>query len=358
MLSADLHKRLGAFHLDASFSAEPGETLVLVGESGAGKSTILNLLAGLMDPDRGRVALDDTVLYDSERRLSTPAHLRPVGFVFQEYALFPHLSVFENVAFGLRAQRLPDAAVVRSARAVLDQVGIADLAARRPQELSGGQRQRVALARALTVEPRVLLLDEPLAALDLQTRAQVRAELRRRLADLPCITILVTHSPHEALLFGDRIAVVDGGRIVQLGPRDELLRHPRTDYVAQLMGLNFLQGRVVSKEAGGLAVVETGNGLMRVAGPLDEEREVFLVIDPREITLHLTPPSGSAQNVFSGPIVEMVPEPPFGDRVRVVLGTTPPVVAEVTARAVDDLGLREGSHVHASVKATAPRTFR
>lgn len=357
MLLADLDKRLGVFHLDASLSAEPGRTLVLVGESGSGKSTVLNLLAGLTDPDRGRIALGNDVWFDGERHLRTPAHMRPVGFVFQDYALFPHLSVFENVAFGLRAQRVPNAAVLRRVKAVLDQVGIADLGARRPTALSGGQRQRVALARALAVEPQLLLLDEPLAALDLQTRAQVRAELRRRLAELPCITVFVTHSPYEALLFGDEIAVLDRGSIVQIGPRDELLRHPRTDYVAQLMGLNFYQGSVVAKEAGGIAVVETDGGSLRVAGPLEEEH-VFLVVDPREVTLHVTPPSGSAQNVFTGPITEMVPEPPFGDRVRVVLGTSPPMVAEVTASAVGALGLREGLWVHASVKATAPRTFR
>ncbi|MGH2403342.1 MAG: sulfate/molybdate ABC transporter ATP-binding protein [bacterium] len=356
MLSALLDKRLGSFHLDVTFSATPGRTLVLVGESGSGKSTILHVLAGLLDPDRGRVVLDDVVLFDSERGVALPAHLRPVGFVFQDYALFPHLSVFENVAFGLRAQNLPHAHVERHARAVLDQVGIADLAARKSRALSGGQRQRVALARALAVEPRLLLLDEPLAALDLQTRAQVRAELRRRLSDLTCATIFVTHSPYEALLFGDQIAVVESGRIVQIGPRDELLRHPRTAYVAQLMGLNFLHGKVVSNEAGGITVVETEGARVLVAGPLDEE-QVFLVVDPREITLHLTPPSGSAQNVFAGPIVEMVPEPPFGDRVRVLLGTRPPIVAEVTARAIDALGLREGTTVYASVKATAPRAF-
>jgi molybdate transport system ATP-binding protein len=206
------------------------------------------------------------------------------------------------------------------------------------------------------VEPRLLLLDEPLAALDLQTREQIQGELRRRLADLTCITLLVTHSPHEALLFGDQIADLERGRIVQTGARDDLLRHPQTSYVAQLMGLNFLQGRITARETGGIVVVETGGGLVRVAGPLEED-QVCLIIDPREITLHLAPPSGSAQNVFTGPIVEMVPEPPFGDRVRVVLGTRPPIVAEVTARAAGSLALREGIVVHASVKATAPRSF-
>jgi molybdate transport system ATP-binding protein len=354
MLSVDVRVRLGAFALDAAFSASPGETLVLVGENGSGKSTILNVLAGLIDPDDGRIVLDDRVWFDRGRRV--PPHERPVGFVFQDYALFPHLSVFENVAFGMRALHIADALVSRRVDGILGQMDIAALAARRPHELSGGQRQRVALARALIVEPRLLLLDEPLAALDLQTRAQVRTELRRRLTGLTCVTIFVTHSPDEALLFGDRIAVVDAGRIVQIGARDDLLRHPRTAYVAQLMGLNLVHGRVVAREPGGIAVVDSHNGRMRIAGPVEED-EVFLVIDPREVTLHTTPPTGSAQNVFAGPIVELVPEPPFGDRVRVVLGTNPPIVAEVTARAVETMALRDGAMVYASVKATAPRTF-
>jgi molybdate transport system ATP-binding protein len=356
MLNADLEARLGAFHLDVAFSAEPGQTLVLVGESGSGKTTILNLLAGLLKPDRGRVVLDDVVFTDSARDLEIPAHLRPIGFVFQDYALFPHLTVLENVAFALRAQRVKDSEAERRARTMLAQIGIEELAERRPASLSGGQRQRVAVARALAAAPRLLLLDEPLAALDLNTRAQVRTELRRRLAALPCITIFVTHSPHEALLFGDRIAVVDGGRIAQIGSRDDLLRRPRTEYVAQLMGLNLLTGRVIAREAGGIALIDVDGAQVQIAGPVAGDA-VNLVVDPREVTLHLEPPSGSARNVFAGAIVEMVPEPPFGDRVRVVLDTSPPLVAEVTARSLDAMGLKEGGRVYASMKATAPRAF-
>jgi molybdate transport system ATP-binding protein len=356
MLSAQMQKQLGTFSMTAALQADAGSTLVLVGESGAGKSTILNMLAGLLTPDDGRIVLDGEVLFDRSQRLVVPAFARPIGFVFQDYALFPHLSVFENVAFGIRAQHLSDSVARARTQAVLDQVGIAGLAARKPHALSGGQRQRVALARALAVEPRLLLLDEPLAALDQQTRAQVRTELRRSLTALTCVTILVTHSPLEALLFGDHIAVLEDGRIVQAGPREELLRHPRSGYVAGLMGLNFFHGRVVSRGAGGVTVVETPQGHLRVAGPLEPD-DVFLVVDPREITLHVTPPSSSAQNVFQGPVVELVPEPPFGDRVRVGLGTRPPLVAEVTRHAVETLGLREGTRVYASVKATAARAY-
>jgi molybdate transport system ATP-binding protein len=356
MLSAALATRLGDFSLDVSLRAEGGKTLVLVGESGAGKSTILNLLAGLADPDRGQITLDGTILFDHERRVRVPAGRRPTGMVFQDYALFPHLSVFENVAFGLRAQGLPDRVVRPRVTAVLEQMAAADLAARSAARLSGGQQQRVAVARALVLEPRLLLLDEPLAALDLQTRAQVRAELRRWLAGLTCVTLFVTHSPFEALLFGDRIAVVENGRIAQQGSREELLRHPRTEYVARLMGLNFFQGRVAGRESGGITVIDLAEGRMRVAGSL-EGGQAILVVDPREVTLHTTLPSSSAQNVFAGPIAEMVPEPPFGDRVRVVLGTTPPLVAEVTAHAVASLDLQEGQMVYATVKATAPHAY-
>jgi molybdate transport system ATP-binding protein len=356
MLSAQMEKRLGAFHVKAALQAEAGKTLVLVGESGSGKSTILNLLAGLLEPDDGRITLNGEVLFDRAERIGVPAFARPIGFVFQEYALFPHLTVFENVSFGMRAQRWPDAVVRTRTQALLEQVGLAGFASRKPHALSGGQRQRVALARALAVEPQLLLLDEPLAALDVQTRAQVRTELRRSLAALTCVTIFVTHSPLEALLFGDRIAVLEAGQVVQTGTREDLLRHPRSGYVAGLMGLNFFYGRVVSRDAGGVAVVETPEGRVRVAGTIAGD-QVFLVVDPREITLHLGPPDGSTQNVFSGPVVELVPEPPFGDRVRVGLGTRPPLVAGVTRHAAETLGLREGMTVYASVKATAARAY-
>jgi molybdate transport system ATP-binding protein len=356
VLNAHVEKALGPLSVDADLRVDAGETLVLVGENGSGKTTILHMLAGLLDPDGGRIELDGEVLFDRAQGRSVAAFARPIGFVFQDYALFPHLSVFENVAFAMRAQHLSDSATRARTQTVLDQVGIARLAARKPLTLSGGESQRVALARALAAEPRLLLLDEPLAALDQQTRAQVRTELRRRLEALTCATILVTHNPLEALLFGDRIAVLEHGRIVQTGRGEDLLRHPRSGYVAGLMGLNFFHGRVVAREAGGLVIVDTPQGPLRVAGPMERD-DVFLVVDPREITLHLAPPSGSAQNVFPGPIVELVPEPPFGDRVRVGLGTKPPLVAEVTRHAVETLGLREGTTVYASVKATAARAY-
>ncbi|HXI20489.1 MAG TPA: TOBE domain-containing protein, partial [Gemmatimonadales bacterium] len=223
--------------------------------------------------------------------------------------------------------------------------------------LSGGQQQRVALARALAGEPRMLLLDEPLAALDLATRQRVRSELRRLLSELGVVTVFVTHSPLEAMLFGDRIAVLERGRLAQLGARDELLRRPRSAYVAQFMGLNLLHGRVEERRPDGAVRIRTDDGTVTVA-EADDAEESFIAVSPREITLYRTPPDASAQNLYRGPVLELLPEPPLGERVRVVLDTHPRLVAEVTHRAVERMGLAEGQVVFASFKATGAVAYR
>jgi molybdate transport system ATP-binding protein len=275
----------------------------------------------------------------------------------QDYALFPHLSVAESVAFGLRARGLPHRETRTRVARTLERFGLAAVAARRPAQLSGGQQQRAALARALVLEPTLLLLDEPLAALDLATRRAVRGELKRLLEDLPCVTLFVTHSPMEALVFGDRIAVLEEGRITQEGDREELLRHPRSGYVAELMGLNLIRGRVTAREPGGMATLETAGGVITVVDPGDGD-DLLLVVDPREVTLHLEPPGGSARNHLRGTIVEIVPQPPLGDRLRVVLDTHPPLVAEITPRAASELGLKPGLTVIAAFKAAGVRAYR
>ncbi len=356
MLEAELTKQLRDFRLAVSFAAEEGSTLVLVGESGAGKSTILNMLAGLLHADMGRIVLDGVTLYSGEQRIAIPADQRPIGYMFQDYALFPHLSVFDNVAFGLHARGEVDRGIRPRVLEALDQLGIAPLAKSRPTRLSGGQQQRVALARALVLEPRLLLLDEPLSALDLATRQQVRTELRRILAGLSCTTLFVTHSPFEAMVFGEQIAVVERGRIAQIGRREDLLRHPRSPYVAGLMGVNLFRGRVAARDSTGLARVETADGVLKVIADA-RMNEIFVAVDPTEVTIHTTPPVGSAQNVFAGRIVELVPEPPFGERIRVVLDTKPPLVAQITARAMQSLNLREAMDVYASFKATAVNVY-
>ena len=356
MLRADVVKVLGDFRLEADLRLDAGETLVLVGESGAGKTTLLNLLAGLADPDSGRIEIGGRTYFDSAGAVSVPACERNVGYVFQDYALFPHLSVADNVAFGLRAQGRSRRDVQRPVAATLERLGIGALATARPASLSGGQQQRVALARALVLEAELLLLDEPLAALDLQTRREIRIELSDIVAAAPGVTVFVTHSPFEAMAFGERIAVVENGRVVQLGSRDDLLRHPRTRYVAELMGLNFFHGTVVSAKDG-VAEVRTAHGALHVVD-VGAGEEVFVAVDPRSITLHTEAPRATAQNLFAGVISEMVPEPPFGESVRVILASEPPLVAEITEHAARTMALQPGMRVYASFKAFAARAYR
>jgi molybdate transport system ATP-binding protein len=357
VLRALLVKRLGSFQLETELEIERGATLVLVGESGAGKTTVLRLLAGLDDPDRGAIEVEGGTWFDAATGASRPAWRRDVGYVPQDYALFPHLSVYENVAFGLRARGLSGHWVRARVTEALGRLQISDLERRPPDQLSGGQRQRVALARALVTEPRLLLLDEPLSALDLQARRAMRTELRRLLAELPCATVYVTHAPLEATAFGDRIVVLEEGRTSQSGTREDLLRHPKSAYIAEFMGMNLFHGRIGYRDFSGFAEVQTPERTLSVVDPGGDD-EVFVAVGPREITLHLEPPTGSAQNVFQGPVEEVVPEPPFGERVRVSLATRPPLVAEVTRHSAETLELKPGKPVYASFKATAVVTYR
>ena len=242
-LEVALSLQVPGFDLDVSWSAGGG-VAVLFGPSGAGKTLTLQCLAGLIPPNAGRIVVDGHVLFDSASGVNVPAQARRVGYVFQGYALFPHLSVAENVGFGLRDR--PRAERAARTAEVLERLGLADLAARRPRELSGGQRQRVALGRALAIDPALLLPDEPLSALDAPLRRALRDELRALLTDLGTAAVLVTHDFTEAYRLGDRIVVYDAGRVVQSAPRSELLWQPASESVARIMGIrNVLRGTVV-----------------------------------------------------------------------------------------------------------------
>ena len=355
MLRARLASRRGEFALAAELSAEPGTTLVLVGPNGSGKSTVLRMLAGLDRPDSGEIHLDGETWGDTGRRLWLPAEQRSVGWLPQDLALFPHLSALDNVAFGLRARGTRGADT--RARDALRSVGLERELDRRPAALSGGERQRVALARALVMEPKLLLLDEPLSSMDPSARASLRGLLRRVLAERGVTTVYVTHSPMEALALGGRLAVMHEGCIVQEGMPADLLHRPRSEATGAFIGTNFFRGTLGTRDGSGLAAIRTAAGTLLAADP-GLDGEVFVAIDPREIVISRDPPAGSARNVFRGRVIEIAPEPPRGERVRVALATEPPLVAEVTRKALEDLGVTEGSEVYAAFKATALEPYQ
>jgi molybdate transport system ATP-binding protein len=339
-LDADVRVQRGSLAVEAGFAVADGEVLALLGPNGAGKSTLVRVLAGLLPPDAGRVAVDGTTWDDDTTHV--PAHERSVGMVFQDALLFPHLSVADNVAFGLRTRKVAKAPARAAAEGWLARVHLEGFGDRRPAELSGGQAQRAALARALVVDPAVLLLDEPLSALDARTRLTVRAELRRHLAEFPGSTVLVTHDPVDAMALADRVVVVEEGRIVQAGPPAEVARAPRTDYVARLVGLALLpgtaEGRTVRLEGGGVVAVAD-----EASGP------VFAAVRPESVALYLDPPHGSPRNVWPARLVSATPH---GATVRCELAGEVPLIADVTATAFAELGLAPGAEVWATVKAS------
>jgi molybdate transport system ATP-binding protein len=257
--------RVPGFDLDVAWSAGGG-VAVLFGPSGAGKTLTLQCLAGLITPNAGRIVVDGRVLFDSASGVNVPAQARRVGYVFQGYALFPHLTVAQNVGFGLRD--LPPARRADKTAAVLEQLGLVGLEGRYPRELSGGQRQRVALGRALAIDPALLLLDEPLSALDAPLRRALRDELRALLSTVGTAAVLVTHDFTEAYRLGDRIVVYDAGRVVQSAPRSELLWQPASETVARIMGLrNVLRGVVVKAMPDRIQILWRGHTLEAVNSP-------------------------------------------------------------------------------------------
>jgi molybdate transport system ATP-binding protein len=356
VLDAHLVRRHDGFTLDAAFRAPEGSTTVLVGESGAGKTTALRLLAGLDRLDAGFVAVGGECWAEAGTGLHLPTWRRRIGYVAQDYALFPHLSVFENVAFGLRATGLSRRRIRPEVEQMLGSLGVGSLIDRPAAQLSGGQQQRIALARALVLRPTLLLLDEPLSSLDLQTRRAVRGELRALLGRLSCATVYVTHSPVEALVFGDGIVVLEHGQVAQAGSREDLLRQPRSPFVAELVGTNLFLARPLPGGRIVAPTIRTPDGVLALQTEPGPDT-VYVTVSPREITLFRHAPEGSAQNIFLGTVREVVPEPPAGERVRVVLDANPSLVVEVTRDAVASLELREGMHVHAAFKATGVRVY-
>ena len=352
-LELELSTQLGELALELDLSVARGETLALAGPSGAGKTSALRAVAGLLRPERGRVRCAGEHWLDTSAGVDVPPERRRCGVVFQHYALFPHLTAIDNVAYGLRGPRQS-----RRARAaeLLERFGVAQLGPSRPAALSGGERQRVALARALAPEPRALLLDEPLAALDARTRAISARVVQECLAAADVPALLVTHDFMEAALLADRIAVLDGGRVVQAGTAAELSATPGSAFVADFTGANVLTG-IARAGPSELTLIELDGG-GRVTSTDSAAGPVAISVYPWEVALEpgaAAEAHGSQQNRLPAEVVTLTE---IGSRVRVGLTAGQPLVAEITRPAASSLALERGSRVIATWKAAATRIVR
>lgn len=340
-LDAVLRLTRGRFTLEASLEAGRGEILALLGPNGAGKSSALRALAGLLPLIGGHVRVNGSDL------TTTPVEHRPIGMVFQDYLLFPHMSALDNVAFGPVCQGSSKVEARRRAAELLDHMGLTEHARARPRDLSGGQAQRVALARALATRPRLLLLDEPMAALDAGTRVAVRARLGHLLEGFDGVTVLVTHDPLDAMVLADRIAVIESGRVVQQGTPSEMARRPRTSYVARLVGLNLFRGHA---EGTSVVLEEDGPDGPPITVEVHEPHTgpALVTFPPRAVALHSKRPYGSPRNVWRL-FVDGVER--HGDQVRIHLEGPPSLAADISPAALAELGLHRGDTVWAGVKA-------
>jgi len=335
-LSVDVAVRRPGFDLEATFEVASGQVVAVAGPNGAGKTTLLRAITGLERVERGRVVVGDITVFDSSAGIDLETERRGVGMVFQGYWLFPHMTVAENVAFAARGP----------AGRWIEGLGLGDLADRYPSELSGGEAQRAALARALAAAPRALLLDEPLAALDVETRRQVRSELARHLAAVDVPVVLVTHDPLDAALLADWMLILENGRVTHSGTLTEVTRRPRTPWAARLAGVNLYRGEGIGK---GIVI----EGVM-LAVPEPVDGPALAAIAPSAVALHEERPAGSPRNVWRGEVVGIEPA---GSRLRVSVRGDLDIVAEVTTEAAETLRLRESAEVWVAVKASEIETY-
>src|SRR5665647_3191196 len=347
-LRADVRLTRGLLQLGVELSAQPGQIVAVLGPNGSGKTTLLHTLAGLIPLQHGQIQVAGSVWDNPADNVWTSPEQRRTGLVVADHLLFPHLSVVDNVGFGPRSRGVPKAEARARAGVELDAVGLGDHLQVRPGELSSGQAQRVALARALATDPALLLLDEPLSALDPTTRAQTRADLGARLRAFSGVTILVTHDPLDALSLADRLVFIEAGELIQEGTPQEVIARPRDAYVAQVVGLNFLRGQRIGDQQ-----VDVG-GTIVVAPDVPAGGPVCVTIPPSAVALYLTRPEGSPRNTWPVTVsdIQLV-----GQTARVSLVGPFTLAAEVTTTAVAELRLGIGQELWATVKATEVRVY-
>ncbi|MFP3896191.1 MAG: tungstate ABC transporter ATP-binding protein WtpC [Anaerolineales bacterium] len=352
----DLHVDLGEFHLrDIALDVAEGEYFVILGPTGAGKTILLETIAGLYEADRGQILVGDQDV------TSLRPEKRQIGFVYQDYALFPHLSVAENIAFGLTLRRIPHPAVEERVKAMSELLHIDHLLHRSPRTLSGGEQQRVALARALIVEPRLLLLDEPLSALDPETRENLQRELASVHQELGTTTLHVTHDFEEAVALGDRIAVIHEGRIVQVGTPEDIFQRPASEFIARFVGMrNIFRGRILATDSDGYKEISVGK--VRLAAMTERQGTVHASIRPEDIILSQNALHSSARNCFQGRIVDIANR---GTIIYVMVRVPPETpeeaatefVCAITRRSLEEMDIREGKQIYLAFKAAAVHIF-
>ncbi|MDQ4009427.1 MAG: ATP-binding cassette domain-containing protein [Actinomycetota bacterium] len=332
--------RRGDFALDATVRVGPGEVVAVLGRNGSGKSTLLAAIAGLIRPDTGRIVLDGRVLTDTAAGIQLAPHRRRVGLLAQEPLLFPHLSVLDNVAFGPRAAGMRKQSARLAAQGRLTEVDAVEFAARRPRRLSGGQAQRIALARALASDPDLLLLDEPLSAVDVEFAPALRSLLHSVLQDR--LAVIVTHQVIDALVLADRVVVLEGGRVVEQGPTQEVLTRPRSAFAARLAGLNLIPGTATAQ---GLRAADSTE-LIGVTESTTVGAAAVAVFSPAAVAVYIDPPKGSPRNVIQDRVAALEPNGTLV-RVRGAAG----LASDITPAAAVELGLRTGAEVWFVVKA-------
>jgi molybdate transport system ATP-binding protein len=347
VLDADIHVRLSRLDLDMAFTAGEGEVVALLGPNGSGKSTTLRALMGLLPLASGRVTLDHTVLEDPAERVMIAPERRPIALMFQDYLLFPHMTAVENVAFGLRCRGTEKKQARAKAAQTLERLGLDEIAQAKPGAMSGGQQQRVAMARALVTDPRLLLLDEPLAALDVSAKTNIRRLLREVLRQSSAANVLVTHDLLDAVALCDRMIVIEHGQIVQAGTPAEVTARPRSNYVADLTGVNLMRGT-----ASGSVLDLDGGGRLTCASPATGP--TLAVIAPAAVVVSRQRPEREEVNTWQGRVsaVDLM-----GDRVRVRIDGTPAITAEVPPAAVDQLKLDEGGDLWICLSPGAVTTY-
>jgi molybdate transport system ATP-binding protein len=352
MTAVEIRKQLRDFDLQVSFQVPEQQCVALVGPTGCGKTTVLRLLSGLLEPDAGTISFGGRVVVDTTLGVCLSPQQRRVGVVFQDYCLFPHMTVLQNVAYGARARGASRGEARETALGALERVGLTAHAGVRPTRLSGGQQQRVALARALASGPELLLMDEPLAALDPTVRRQVRSELKSFIADVGIQTIIVTHDVVDALTLGDQICVMDQGQIIQSGDRRELLSRPRNAFVAEFLGVNLL---TCQARPGRDGLYEAVCGALTFYTIDEAEGEAMLRCNPWDVSLSREEPTGSALNVLRGRVSQLAH---IGGRTRVTIEDGVSLVAELTHMSEEQLDLKLGDMVYAAFKASATHVYQ